>query len=1036
MLRITFILLFVISNLIAIGQSEPELRPFMDYTKCYTGFRNERGVQVWEPEFDWVQKLRTYSQKYDQYSFWMVKHKSDLVGLLDNEGRIVVPFIYDLIIPSPGDRFKVKKGDSWGLIDENGKILFDTRYESIDVVESGFIVCKNGKCGFLDSAYNEILEMRYDAIMKVTIRHGYEDVSEYSSKVFLIKDSSHYGVFHVDHGLIIEPKYSFIEPQWIDRNCDGLVGAYLVYKDDVNAYGVCNQYGKSVIPLQKNRIEVFSLQTGSCGVPSKTYAVMQRENRSSAFLINTGKESLTYDRLIAFQGRFIYYSGKEWGILDTNLNEMYRSSKHLPSFSKYDNPKPTEWGHTFTSSFEHFQHSGTLNWNDDLIFTCKVKNPKAEEHDREYQVGLLNYKTEKSIPTKYDYILIREWNGKKVYWAFINKANQGSNDYRCKWSHFDVYDESMKKLTSNDIECLIDGLREYSEIPKIDRLTIFEDKQGKFGAFSMEGKLVVPNKFTFYKRFSTEQNLYIFGSEEEKGLYDGSGKQVIPEEYTGFSTFQDGILALNDELTTIYSKDFNQIAKEVKSIWGGVNLNRNGLSLNSNDADSNIYSFCFNQNDTLYVYEKDRVFKGDSTRFDFNQEYLFLFKKFSIDKSGKIFQGNKNLPERRIEIKKDVPVNPFPGTIPVASEKRQTPFFYWRSVNTGAKPAQMVWHLYDSLNNQKVIDLDFEFPFAANNPYTRIFKANGKFGIISKEYHILVQPEYDYIYSLGGSFALFKDALWQIYHPELGFSPEHFTAICTFSYKKGRIVFSGNKAGVIDSKLQMVIPLKDTGELISSVDLLKFLEFEGLNISNETYAYEGWIYNAQPAELYKQINNRHILKMALLRSTKNEFLDYRIPPFGSNYLYANKLPEIEFHFNERKTMKRIQPNIYSKYFYSETIFTKEKSLGSVYFDNEWAGAHMTTTNYKIIDNKLKPVSFNEIFKTDSKSVEILDGLLKKELNRLQLQGLVCSNIEETILEMKRNFYLDRYGVSFPIYTSLITLSYSKLELIMIEYWKF
>ncbi|MBK7184284.1 MAG: hypothetical protein IPH89_16030 [Bacteroidetes bacterium] len=268
------------------------------------------------------------------------------------------------------------------------------------------------------------------------------------------------------------------------------------------------------------------------------------------------------------------------------------------------------------------------------------------------------------------------------------------------------------------------------------------------------------------------------------------------------------------------------------------------------------------------------MIKGDSTRFDFKQDYLAIFKH-SIDRFGKIISSEvSKQTAKKVKLK-----SPYPGTIPVAHVKDSIPYFYWRSEQSFSNSYRYSWHLYDSANIKRVNEVDFDFPLVSGKPFVRIFKSNGFFGIISEKYEILVRPEYEFIYELDGCFAILRDGLWQIYSPVNGFSSETFTAICTYSYKPGRVVFSGNKVGIINDKLEMILPLTDTSEAIKSMDFLELLGINGQYYGNQTYGYEGFVYNGEPVDFYRQLNNKILLERTWMRSTCNDLLlKYNIEP--------------------------------------------------------------------------------------------------------------------------------------------------------------
>lgn len=83
-------------------------------------------------------------------------------GLLNYKGEIILPNIYDDIHLFAYNRLLIEKNGKFGVIDTDGKVLAEPKYDQIvDTWEYtiGFVL--NGKVGFMDINCNIIIEPKY-----------------------------------------------------------------------------------------------------------------------------------------------------------------------------------------------------------------------------------------------------------------------------------------------------------------------------------------------------------------------------------------------------------------------------------------------------------------------------------------------------------------------------------------------------------------------------------------------------------------------------------------------------------------------------------------------------------------------------------------------------------------------------------------------------------------------------------------------------------------------------------------------------------
>lgn len=1026
-----FILLIHWNDLCA----QKELVPYMDYSRCLTGFKSNSGTRIWEPEFEVVQPCSLHGLDPKDYTHWLVKHQSGLLGLLDEKGKMVIPFVYEELTSCRNKLFIAKKGGRCGIIRADGSVVVAFVYEEIILTEYGYRLMQNGVFGIMDSNFQVLLEPQYQSISGSYLHSNY-DARETDSKLnFIIESKGKRGIFDRQAGFIIEPAYSWIKTCWKDDHIDGSVSGYIVH-DSLRRSGLLTPTGELVVPFQKGHIEVFSWQLDSLGVNAVSYAIIHQTDGEFAYHLNNKISSKRYDRLVPFGARLLYFEGKEWGVLDSNLRELARYERYPSNEELYHVYSQNHCYSTQYESTKYFRNG--MQWSDDVMFTYKPQKNDIDKRYPEYKIGLVNYITKKTIPPKYDLISRRVANNQVYYWAFSEPEISDERNELINNKRIDVYDEKMHKVGSQNYYELRYVSHDSYDAVLTERLSILENNEGLFGALSVNGKLVIPFVYKRFEIVNERIHFCVFGDFEKKGLFDGSGKQILPVEYQEINMLVDSALYVTkDDVKSLYSFDLKLIIDSVSYFCVSEHLDRNGkkLALDATRTDANRPHIII-KNGLLYLYEDGQLVMGDSTRFDFSNEYLLVGYQLSINKAGQVFYSDMTKPKEPTYASFSVGMNP--EIIPVALYKKEQISFYWVKELSFSTAKTSVWHLYDSLKKKLIHEVDFEYPIVSNSPRSYIFKSNGLFGILSKDYTIALPAVYEYIYSTHIGYALFENDTWKLYNAQNDSISDAFDAIGTQWNKKGSFVFNGNKVGMINDKFKWVLPMTDTSELMKSIDLLAFLENKGLDIANETYEYQGFVFNGTPQNVYKKLNNRHVLEKQYERSTANEVLDFEIEPIPCGYFYPYRLPTQHFSFREKQLVQNRSVYCFSKYFYAEITYKKSIYHGtSSPFD--WKFAERTIQNYALKKDSLVSVKLKDIIKTDSPSMEWLDERIKKEINRVQPFGLTCTNLEGIIETMKNDFILTEYGIMFPAserYDFAVTIYYNDLKPILSEPWKF
>lgn len=126
------------------------------------------------------------------------RSSSKYKGLLNYKGEIILPNIYDDIHLFAYNRLLIEKNGKFGVIDTDGKVLAEPKYDQIvDAWEYAIGFVLNGKVGFMDINCNIIIEPKYclDSIDN-NFQGGLIVVSEIIDEFKYQYCIDHYGLIH------------------------------------------------------------------------------------------------------------------------------------------------------------------------------------------------------------------------------------------------------------------------------------------------------------------------------------------------------------------------------------------------------------------------------------------------------------------------------------------------------------------------------------------------------------------------------------------------------------------------------------------------------------------------------------------------------------------------------------------------------------------------------------------------------------------------------------------------------------------------
>ena len=194
---------------------------------------------------------KTYSYLGSQHSGdFVVVGKDDLFGVVDFEGRTVIPLQYDWVAPAlNGERFLLFSDTLMGIADRSGRMVVPMEYDAelyaelnrFDPFSYGLIVMsKGGKQGVLDSAGRTVVPMVYD-----------EELWPVDSNLMILQGYD-LQIQHAYHTLMRFDGDTVIPTQRIINWWDG--NLFRVQNDN-ELWGICDRLGRVVVACQYDHID-------------------------------------------------------------------------------------------------------------------------------------------------------------------------------------------------------------------------------------------------------------------------------------------------------------------------------------------------------------------------------------------------------------------------------------------------------------------------------------------------------------------------------------------------------------------------------------------------------------------------------------------------------------------------------------------------------------------------------------------------------------------------------------------------------------
>lgn len=533
----------------------------------------------------------------NQYSKVTLKDKN---GAIDENGKLVLPFEYDYIMPFGKNLFLIKNNKNYiftsakkiipwnfsekitwynqnetlkpirfpngkiGYINDDAKTIINPEYEQATAFKENIaIVCNDGKCGFINDKGNLLLPIQYELptlnyqptalLAKKNDKYGYltyqgetiisirYDEIEAFKPIMKAKLNGKYGFIDAKENVIIPLKYDFIED----------------YDDSKNEFRFIDKDKFGRVDLSETERYSINLSTWADKIYPIEDEVRNIKIGNNYGLLNAKNQwifPMQYQKYINFdsEGKAIVRANQKWGMVNKEGEIII----------------PIQYDERLEFSAKNFACIRKNNRFGIIRKDGKVIVPPIYDtyiySDYEFWIvqknkkqGIINQEGKVLIPTNYEKVfpymdgmaLVKK-DGK---WGYINKKNQIIIPFE-----YDVLNSFIdgQALASKSEKWGIIDLNNQVLLPFIFDNLIHEsndfisaNKNGFWGVLDAKYNIIIPYNFD---KISQIKNFFKVEKNEKIGIFSLEGKMILPtyydaltiEDKVGFKVKKDGKFGL------------------------------------------------------------------------------------------------------------------------------------------------------------------------------------------------------------------------------------------------------------------------------------------------------------------------------------------------------------------------------------------------------------------------------------------------------------------------------------------------------------
>lgn len=473
----------------------------------------EQGVKVHEME-----DVGLYAVK--QHNKW---------GILNNEGKEIIPCIYDYIDTNPwSDLIEVKKDEKIGFVNFEGKEVIQCIYDCIneDFIYDYIAVIGDGKIGWVNKNGEEYWYKDTDVVPmgRSTLLRNTVKITEVG---IAVKENGKWGLVN-EKGEAITPFIydSIWEDYIVDMAEKPEEKKELILVEKDGKWGYIDRTGKEIIPcIYDDRLEYYGRDRLAKSEKEGIVVFVDREGKEVRFEGYNIEESVEDIILVSKDGKY--------GCIDKDGNLIVEC--------KYDEIKTNVFdGMIAVKTIEHLQ-SGVVEYTETVwkIFNklgveqLSLKNDEIESFNDELVVamesrgrkrGLVDKKGNVVVPYEYDFMDDYAKSEKVlVVYGYLSGYGcidrQGNVIVPCNSNYY--------------IDSSQSGLK--------DGIIIVRDNETydwKYAVYNEKGEIIVPFE---YSSACYGEGMIGLSKDDKSGYVDVNGKEVIPFIYDEVTEFHNGI---------------------------------------------------------------------------------------------------------------------------------------------------------------------------------------------------------------------------------------------------------------------------------------------------------------------------------------------------------------------------------------------------------------------------------------------------------------------------------------------------------------
>lgn len=226
------------------------------------------GKQVLSPQLDKTLRF--------QSGFAVVKSE-ELFGVINSEGKVVIPAEYSYIPSSYSFSSPLEKNNTWVYHSKEGKIIASGFSTALPFYNGLAKVSKNGKFGFINQEGKEVIPIEYEAVgkpeegfvaVKKDNKWGFVDFNNQIKHEFVFDDfdEAQYKIYFTEGLCLVNKngKFGFIDTLFKQTILPQFNMATAFYNDfslvkKGSSYGIINIRGEEVLPIKYSKIHYYGL---------------------------------------------------------------------------------------------------------------------------------------------------------------------------------------------------------------------------------------------------------------------------------------------------------------------------------------------------------------------------------------------------------------------------------------------------------------------------------------------------------------------------------------------------------------------------------------------------------------------------------------------------------------------------------------------------------------------------------------------------------------------------------------------------------